>query len=75
MCSEKRGTKDWTQATNTEEVGSVLGKGDGKVWSERQKKNQKRLSQKPKDIFQNLKCLTQVKNEMESGFSNDVTGI
>lgn len=59
MYSGKREAKDWTQDTNNEGVGSVSGKGDGKVCSERQKENQKRVSQKPWDIFQNLKCLTQ----------------
>lgn len=52
-------SKDGTQETSTEEVGSVSGKGDGKVWLERQDENQKRLSQKPRDICQSLKCLTQ----------------
>lgn len=52
-------SKDGTQDTSTEEVGSVSGKGDGKVWLERQDENQKRLSQKPRDICQSLKCLTQ----------------
>lgn len=52
-------SKDGIQDTSTEEVGSVSGKGDGKVWLERQDENQKRLSQKPRDICQSLKCLTQ----------------
>lgn len=52
-------SEDGTQDTSTEEVGSVSGKGDGRVWLERQDENQKRLSQKPRDIFQNLKSLTQ----------------
>lgn len=52
-------SKDGTQDTSTEEGGSVSGKGDGKVWLERQDENQKRLSQKPRDISQSLKCLTQ----------------
>lgn len=34
-------SKDGTQDTSTEEVGSVSGKGDGKVWLERQDENQK----------------------------------
>lgn len=61
MRSGKKGAKDGTQNTNTgySGVDSVLDNGDGKVWSERKEENQKRLSQKPRNIFQSLKCLTQ----------------
>lgn len=39
MCSRKRGAKDGTQDTSTEGVDSLLGNGDGKVWSEIQEEN------------------------------------